>query len=125
LPQSSQFQFSKFSSKYFLKRSERDVTSPSAGLLGKTGKEVAISGRELEEETVFGASTACHQLVKHVSSSAGRELEEETVFGAQDDGASQTTLKAARNRGAPRPAHTLEATTSLRRHSPNIPLGGH
>ena len=75
-----------------------DVASPSAGLLRKTGKEVAISGRELEEET---------------------------VFGAQDDGASQTTLKAARNRGAPRPAHTLGATTSLRRHSPNIPLGGH
>ena len=59
------------------------VASPSAGLLLKTGKEVAISGREFEEETVFGASTACHPLVKHVSSSAGRELEEDTVLNAQ------------------------------------------
>ena len=59
-----------------------DVASPSAGLLRKTGKEVAISGRELEEETVFGASIACHQLVKDVTRSAGRELEEETVLEA-------------------------------------------
>jgi hypothetical protein len=59
-----------------------DVASPSAGLFRKTGKEVAISGRELEEETVFGASIACQQLVQHVSSSAGRELEEETVLEA-------------------------------------------
>ena len=67
----------------FPKRSERDVASPSARLLGKTGKEVAISGRELEEETVFGAGTTCHQLVKHVSSSPGRELEKETVWSSR------------------------------------------
>ena len=73
------------------------VASPSAGLLLKTGKEVAISGREFEEET---------------------------VFGAHDDGDSQTTLKSARTGGL-RPAHSLGATTSLPRHSPNIPLGGH
>ena len=59
-----------------------DVASPSAGLLHKTGQEFAISGRELEEETVFGASSACHQIVKHVSSSARRELEEQTVLEA-------------------------------------------